>query len=118
MMQYRLGASADIGIINTQDNPNLLVTWGQRDRFNHISIQNRARFTVSNILPELGNINALQASLPEAVQLRRNVSWFDNINLGESVGTESVIQIPYRLEKAAAVEETSLHIGRPALPER
>lgn len=118
MMQYRLGASADIGIINTLDNPNLLVTWGQRDRFNDISIQDRARFTVSNILPELGNIAALQSSLPEAIQLRRNVSWFDNVNLSESIGIESVLQVPYRLEKAAAVEETNLHIGRPALPER
>ncbi len=118
MMQYRLGASADIGIINTEDNPNLLVTWGQRDRFNSLSIQNRVRFTVGNILPELGNIAALQAALPNPIQLRRNVSWFDNINLSDNIGTQSVNQIPYRFEKEAVQDETNLHIGRPALPER
>ena len=116
MMQYRLGASADIGILNTQDNPQLLVTWGQRDRFNHTSIQDRARFTVSNILPELGNIEVLQAALPDAIQLRRNVSWFDNVNLSESIGTEALSQVPYRLEKQTVIEENNLHVGRPALP--
>jgi hypothetical protein len=117
MMQYRLGASADIGIINTEDNPELLVTWGQRDRFNQTTIQNRTRFTVANILPELGDIAALQATLPDPIQLRRNISWFDNINLNENVGTQSAIQVPYRFKTASMVEETNLHIGRPALPE-
>jgi len=118
MMQYRLGASADIGIINTQDNPEFLVTWGQRDRFNQSTIQNRTRFTVASILPELGDIATLQAALPEPIQLRRNISWFDNINLNENVGTQSTIQVPYRSKLTSMVEETNLHIGRPALPKR
>lgn len=118
MMQYRLGASADIGIINTQDNPELLVTWGQRDRFNQSTIQNRTRFTVASILPELGDIATLQAALPDPIQLRRNISWFDNLNLNENVGTQSTIQVPYRSKLMPMVEETNLHIGRPALPKQ
>jgi hypothetical protein len=96
MMQHRLGASADIGIVNTQNNPDFLVTWGQRDRFNHSSIQARTRFTVANILPELGNIGALQAELPDPIQLRQNVSWLSNIDLRENAESQNSIQIPYR----------------------
>jgi hypothetical protein len=116
MMQYRLGASADLGIINTQSNPDLLVTWGQRDRFNHSTIQARTRFTVANILPELGNIAALQAELPAPIQLRRNVTWFGNIDLSENAETQNSIQVPYRFERTSANDEMNLHIGRPALP--
>ncbi|MFT6953644.1 MAG: hypothetical protein ACJAY1_000743 [Glaciecola sp.] len=116
MMQHRLGASADIGIVNTQNNPDFLVTWGQRDRFNHSSIQARTRFTVANILPELGNIGALQAELPDPIQLQQNVSWFSNIDLRENVESQNSIQVPYRFERTSAIDEMNLHIGRPALP--
>lgn len=117
MMQYRLGASADVGIYNTENNNEVLITWGQRDRFNLPSIQSRTRFTVSNILPELGNIASLQASLPEPISLRRNVSWFDNIDLREPpLGTNS-IQVPYRFEPGPLLDETSMHLGRPKLPQ-
>lgn len=116
MMQYRLGASADLGIVNTQSNPDFLVTWGQRDRFNHSTIQARTRFTVANILPDLGDIAALQAELPDPIQLRRNVSWFANIDLRENVESQNSIQIPYRFERTLAIDEMNLHVGRPTLP--
>jgi len=116
MMQYRLGASADLGIVNTQNNADFLVTWGQRDRFNHLTIQARTRFTVANILPELGNIAALQAELPAPIELRQNVSWFSNIDLRENPESQSSTRVPYRFERTSAVDEMNLHIGRPALP--
>jgi hypothetical protein len=125
MMQYRLGASADIGIYNTQNNSEVLITWGQRDRFNDPSIQARARFTVSNILPELGDIEALQAALPEPILLRRNVGWDDNIDLREnaegSAEKGSLFKVPYRLEQLPSAQfylnnEANLHKGRPSLP--
>jgi len=116
MMQYRLGASADIGIVNTTSNPDFLVRWGQRDRFNHPTIQARTRFTVANILPELGDIAILQGELPAPAQLRRDVSWFDNIDLREGVASQNSIKVPYRIERTSTIDEMNLHIGRPALP--
>jgi hypothetical protein len=115
MMQYRLNASADIGIVNTQNNANFLVTWGQRDRFNHSTIQERTRFTVEKILPDLGDIAALQAELPTSTQLRSNVSWFDNVDLRENVQGQNAIQVPYRLETTSIIDETNRHIGKPTL---
>jgi hypothetical protein len=116
MMQYRLGASADLGIVNTQSNSEFLVTWGQRDRFNHSTIQARTRFTVANILPELGNITALQAELPAPILLRPNVSWFSNIDLRENAESQHSIDVPYRFKRTSTIEEINLHLGRPALP--
>lgn len=116
MMQYRLNASADIGIVNTQNNANFLVTWGQRDRFNQSTIQERTRFTVENILPELGDIAALQDGLPASTQLRSNVSWFDNVDLREKVQSQNAIQVPYRLDTTLLIDEANRHIGRPTLP--
>jgi hypothetical protein len=115
MMQYRLNASADIGIVNTQNNANFLVTWGQRDRFNHATIQARTRFTVEKILPDLGDIATLQSELPASTQLRSNVSWFDNVDLRENVKSQSVIQVPFRLQKTSIIDETNRHIGKPTL---
>lgn len=124
MMKYRLDASADIGIYNTEDNSEVLITWGQRDRFNDPSIQDRTRFTVSNILPELGDIAALQAALPQPILLRRNVGWYDNIDLSENaagnmqraLNTQNTIQVPYRLDPAITLSESDIHKGRPSLP--
>lgn len=119
MMQYRLGASADLGIYNTQDNSDVLITWGQRDRFNHPSIQARTRFTVSSILPELGNIAQLQAELPAPMLLRPNVSWFDNIDLrdvDQNGAPLQLIRVPFKLEATQLIEESHIHQGRPSLP--
>jgi hypothetical protein len=116
MMQYRLGASADIGIYNTQNNSQVLITWGQRDRFNQENIQPRVEFTISNILPELGNIQSIQASLPEPILLRRNVSWYENIDLSEEAQNRNGIRVPYKVNEHKIVDETNRHLGRPAIP--
>ena len=87
MMQYRLGASADVGIINTVDNPTFDVTWGQRDRFNDPKVQDRLRFTVNRVYPELGDIRSLQENeLPSPVFLRSGVPWNSNIDLSSGSG--------------------------------
>ncbi|MEQ3653009.1 MAG: hypothetical protein ABNH21_05840 [Glaciecola sp.] len=114
MMQYRLGASADLGILNTVNNNNLLVTWGQRDRFNDPKVQARARYTVSQILPQIGNIRDIQDNeLPAPLLLRSGISWFDNIDLSEQ--GENAIQIPLRPEETSILEAQHLHKGRPTL---
>ncbi|MDT0627020.1 hypothetical protein [Alteromonas sp. W364] len=114
MMQYRLGASADLGILNTVNNNNLLVTWGQRDRFNDPKVQARARYTVSQILPQIGNIRDIQDNeLPAPLLLRSGIGWFDNIDLSEQ--GENAIQIPLRPEETSILEAQHLHKGRPTL---
>ncbi|MDC8831169.1 hypothetical protein [Alteromonas gilva] len=76
MMLYRLGVSADIGVVETVSNPQALITWGQRNRINQDTLQARAAFTVERVLPEL-NVAQLQGTLPSPVQLEPGVSWYD-----------------------------------------
>jgi hypothetical protein len=117
MMQYRLGASADLGIVNTLDNPDFLVTWGQRDRFNEPSIQQRMRFAVSNVLPEVGDVATLQATLPSPVLLKENVSWFDNVDLNSDLLSPDELKVPYRINTRNVNDERDIHLGRPEMPE-
>lgn len=81
MMSYRLGVSADVAIIN--DNDDLIVSWGQRDRFNLAKLQGRVRQVVENILPEL-DVADIQAGLPEPLLMTPGRDWFDNLSLGTS----------------------------------
>jgi hypothetical protein len=81
MMSYRLGGSADVAIID--DNDDLIVSWGQRDRFNLTKIQGRVRQVVENILPEL-DVAHIQAELPEPQLMTPGHDWFENLALGEA----------------------------------
>lgn len=76
MMLYRLGVSADIGIIGVNNNPQALITWGQRNRINQDTLQARTAFTVERVLPDL-NVGQIQNELPATIQLRGNESWYD-----------------------------------------
>ncbi|MBF7072880.1 hypothetical protein ISG33_05640 [Glaciecola sp. MH2013] len=101
MMQYRLGASADIGIINVNNNPNFAVTWGQRDRFNLPSLQGRTRFTVNRVYPELGDVSAIQQEqLPAPVLLRSGVAWNSNFDLS-AAENNTLLQSDAALKKDA-----------------
>ncbi|WP_100657251.1 PKD domain-containing protein [Alteromonas flava] len=84
MMLYRLGASNDVGIINTVNNDELIVTWGQRNRISDNSLQLRVRFAVENVLPDL-DVAAIQAQLPAPQLLDPSKSWFDNVILAEGL---------------------------------
>ena len=84
MMIYRLDAGADVGIVEVVDNPDLIITWGQRNRINEPALRNRLRFTVESILPEL-DFDAIQATLPEPELLDPNKSWRDSVMIGEGV---------------------------------
>jgi hypothetical protein len=81
MMKYRLNASADVALITRDNNPNFIVSWGQRDRFNQDNIKDRVRFAVERVLPELGNVEAIQESLHGPILMDPSLSWFDNIVL-------------------------------------
>jgi hypothetical protein len=80
MMSYRLGVSADVAILSNVDNDALIVTWGQRDRFNLPQLQSRVRQVVGNILPEL-DVAGMQAELPAAQLMTPGLNWFENLNL-------------------------------------
>ena len=83
MMLYRLNVNADDAIISTENNEALNVTWGQRDRVNHPSLQLRVKEVVNNIFPEL-DVEAIQATLPSPILMTPNVDWFSNIQLSAS----------------------------------
>ena len=83
MMLHRLGVSADVGVIGTNNNPDALITWGQRNRINQDTLQARTAFTVERVLPNL-NVTQIQAELPATIQLRANTSWFDFASLTSS----------------------------------
>lgn len=101
MMLYRLGASNDVAVIETVNNDDLIVTWGQRDRINEANIVPRVRYAVENILPEL-DFNAIQSQLPAPILMDPTKSWFDNVVLGEQlqrVGERELrIVVPRRIE--------------------
>ncbi len=108
MMIYRLGASNDVGIIDTVDNSDVLVTWGQRNRINDARLQARVRSAVSTILPDL-NVAAIQAQLPQPELLDPTKSWFDNVVIGGQAEafTDSEFRPPLQLERRFSQE--SLH---------
>lgn len=93
MMKYRLNASSDVALITRNDNPEFIVSWGQRDRFNLESVQDRVRFAVERVLPELGSVASIQQQLPAPILMDPSKSWFDNIALSRtpsSVNTTDV----------------------------
>lgn len=83
MMKYRLDADSDIAIVARDNNPEYLVTWGQRNRFNAPALQERVLFTVNRVLPEI-DARLIQMSLPAPQSMRDNISWFDNLNLSSA----------------------------------
>lgn len=80
MMSYRMQVEPDIGILASKDNPERIVSWGQRNRFNHPNIQARTKATVNALLPNL-NVDVIQQNLPATVDLTPGVSWQQNLDL-------------------------------------
>lgn len=122
MMKYRLDASADVALITRSNNPNFIVSWGQRDRFNHPSIQARVRFAVERVLPEVGDVAAIQASLPTPQFMDPSKSWFDNIILTQATGVETSSEhfqvLTDSVREFRANELQEIHSGRPTLPQQ
>ncbi|MCF2948943.1 hypothetical protein L0668_12550 [Paraglaciecola aquimarina] len=81
MMSYRLDVSADVAVISNINNDNLIVSWGQRDRFNESKVQPRVQNVVQNILPNL-DVRTIQQNLPTPILMRENQDWFVNLQLG------------------------------------
>lgn len=106
MMIYRLGASADVGIIDTVNNDDLIVTWGQRNRINDPTLHTRVRFAVSTVLPNL-DVTSIQVQLPDPELLDPTKSWFDNVVLSGGQLESVNLSVPLQLEREFKHE--SLH---------
>lgn len=113
MMAYRFEAYADTAIMAKDNNPDFLVTWGQRNRIMEQRIQPRTLYSVENIYPELPAQQIL-AEFPAARFMTPNTSWFDNL----------IIERQHKSIKSKTPGATSelmeglhhLHAGRPVVP--
>jgi len=83
MMKTRFDISRDVAITNLPKNPDesYIVNWGQRGRIGDENIKPRVLFAVSNILPEVNNIEMLVNTLPTPIMMNIGESWQDNLVL-------------------------------------
>ena len=102
MMLYRLGASADVGVFSREniDDGSFVITWGQRDRINDSNLTMRLEYVASRILPNL-NVPAIQAQLPEPVELPAGVNWRELASFNAQSGSD--IQIPLQAPSSNAI---------------
>lgn len=117
MMAYRFNAEADTAVMEVvSNNPELIVTWGQRSRINDPALLSRTRQTVRNIYPGL-DVDAIQPTLPEPKYLNPGESWQDNLNLDGNAGRGVASDLQSAsAEQRAHYLQHALHHGRPKLP--
>lgn len=117
MMAYRLNAQADVALITRQNNPSFIVSWGQRNRFNDPSLQDRVVFTIESVLPSL-DPELIQQSLPEPILMDPNKTWFENIQLNaaqQQINTNAQILEKHHSEELLRSMQGHHH-GRPGIP--
>lgn len=85
MMAYRFGAESDVAVLSRVNNPEFVVTWGQRHRINDPKLIERTKYTVENILPSL-DADAIQATFNSPQLMTPGVSWFDNLIGSDKAG--------------------------------
>ncbi|MCW8092425.1 hypothetical protein [Alteromonas sp. ASW11-130] len=113
MMLYRIEASSDVGVFTdeTFENETYILTWGQRNRINHHSVQQRAKYVVNRVLPEL-NVTSIQAALPEPQVLPAGTDWYETVTLDDE--KESVNSLAtFRTQKVIATPRPDI---QPTLP--
>ncbi|MFC4699305.1 hypothetical protein ACFO4O_03920 [Glaciecola siphonariae] len=91
LMLYRLGAEADLAIIEGEQGNDFNVVWGQRNRISDPDLADRAAFAVARVYPELGNIPALIDALPSPILMDPNKGWFENLTLSAAQETQDAI---------------------------
>ncbi|MCY7294107.1 hypothetical protein [Alteromonas sp. a30] len=114
MMSYRLGVDSDVAVISREDNPDFLVQWGQRNRFNSPQVRQRTQFVVNSIYPNL-NVTAALNTLPAPQDMIRGVSWFDNLMNSTDQSNTSAHRHTHT-EAELHMNERELHWNRPVLP--
>lgn len=93
MMKIRFDISRDVAITNlpkTADE-NYIVTWGQRGRIGEELIKPRVLFAVSNILPEVNDVESLISNLPSPIMMNVGETWSENLNIGAVVAQKPSI---------------------------
>lgn len=115
LMLHRLGAEADIAIIDGQSNDDFTVIWGQRNRISDPALRDRTALAVSKVYPELGNVSLLQSQLPPPRLMDPANGWFGNLSLS-SAGDERVIrQRKFDMDERATLDQRQPHLRAPTL---
>ncbi|WP_395343389.1 hypothetical protein PN836_003305 [Ningiella sp. W23] len=125
-MLHRLGAQADVAIIDGESAQDFTVTWGQRNRISDPKLTQRAAFAVERVYPELGDVSALQTALPAPVSMTPGSGWFENIDISPVSAPQttdpslpSLDENPFAVKKRrleqAAKDQRRPHDGRPEL---
>ena len=122
MMAYRFGAEADTAVMKVlSDNPELIVTWGQRSRINDPKLTSRTRQVVRNIYPTL-DVDAIQPTLPDAKFMVAGESWQENLILpGEraaKIGNRNAAVDPLTKGLLPSYMLHYQHAGRPEIQKR
>lgn len=117
LMLYRLGAEADLAIIDGETNSDFNVVWGQRNRISTPALAERTAFAVTRVYPELGNITALQQQMPVARLMNPNNGWFGNLDLSPSSESNiSTLQANFDMKQRAVLDQRRPHENRPRVP--
>ncbi len=81
MMAYRLGVSADVAVIEADEQQTYPVAWGQRNRIAEPKLAARTQYVINQILPEIDAADALN-NFPQPQLFTPGLSYFDQLNLG------------------------------------
>ncbi len=83
MMKIRFDISRDVAITNSPKSvdENYIVTWGQRGRIGDERIKPRVLYAVSNILPEVNDVENLINNLPSPIMMNIGETWSENLNI-------------------------------------
>jgi hypothetical protein len=83
MMKIRFDISRDVAITNLPKSAdeNYIVTWGQRGRIGDELIKPRVLYAVSNILPEVNDVESIISNLPSPIMMNVGETWTENLNI-------------------------------------
>jgi len=101
MMKTRFGISRDVAITNLPQSSGepYIVNWGQRGRIGEENIKPRVLYAVSNILPEVSDVENLVSKLPSPIMMNAGESWADNLVISpSSINNSTLHKISAKLD--------------------
>lgn len=120
-MLYRLGADADVAIIDGElPSGDPLVVWGQRNRISEPSLEDRTVFAVNRVYPELDDVRNKLRALKSPQLMTANRGWFENLDLSNNPQrlNSNRLSVPYSLEyikQRSLADSQDIHQGKPKL---
>jgi len=115
MMAYRLGVTADVAMVEIDDDGLLPVAWGQRNRINDPKLRTRAEFVIKQILPDINLASAFDGfAAPQLFQ--PGVGYREQLNLdgNKTLKKPDALEIPNQY--FIADDLIHPHAGRPEIP--